>query len=98
MDVLQPVDERLARTTDSDGPMTTSTPRSTIAHAAALVAVATSLAVISASPADAHRPDDGRQSVVRTPVSNDIDLVVAFRKSAAAQYAVDHAAELARNR
>ena len=86
--------------------MTTSTTRSTVAHAAALAAAATALGLISgpvlglvsASPAGAHRPDDGCQAVVRTPSSNDIDLVVAFRKSAAAQYAVDHAAELARNR
>jgi hypothetical protein len=78
--------------------MTTSTHRSTLTHAAVLSTAALALGLIPSSPASAERPDDGCQVVTSTATSDDVGLVVAFRKAAAAQYAVDHAAELLANR
>jgi hypothetical protein len=95
MDVLQPVDEPFASGADSDGGMTTSPLRTSTARAVALALTTIALGLSSPSPAGADRPDDGSQAVTPTPSSHDIDLVVAFRKSQAAQYAVDHATELA---
>ena len=61
----------------------------------ALAATVLALGAAAVPPAGAQRPDDDCRVTAPASASADIGLVIAARKAAAAQYAVDHAAELA---
>jgi hypothetical protein len=60
---------------------------------AASAALGTALTA-SAAPADAQRPATDCATVAAATTSDDIGLVVAARKAAAAQYLVDHWVEI----
>jgi hypothetical protein len=77
--------------------MITSTNRGAVATRAALVASSLLLGTLIASPADAQRPSPDCTTTLPASAVDDIGLVVAHRKEAAAQYLVDHWAEIAVN-
>lgn len=75
----------------SDTPLHHRTARSAVAAAAAIIG--TTLA----APADAQRPAIDGTTTLRASAADDIGLVVAHRREVAAQYLVDHWAEIVAN-